>query len=96
MAGLRKDIPADEVGLEAGSSRISRSGTSASMCISQLSRADARIGSYLESILKCQILQYFCVWASDRPSFKVKIQKGALHDALVAGRSAGCLMDVWC
>lgn len=37
-----------------------------------------------------------CVWASDRRSLKVKIQKGALHDALVAGRSAGCLVDLWC
>lgn len=26
---------------------------------------------------------------------KVKIQKGALHDALVAGRSARCLVDLW-
>ena len=95
VAGLQKDIlQMKYAGLEAGSSRNSKSDTCCIyMCLSGMGDTPAKKGS-LESILKCQILKYSCIWASCTPSFKVKIQKYALHDALVAGRSAGCFVDL--
>ena len=98
VAGLWKDIlqmKSLHAGLEAGSSRKPKSDT-CYIYVRLSGMGDTPIGKgCLESILKCQILQYSCIWASHTPSFKVKILKDALHDALFAGRSAGCLVDLW-
>ena len=50
---------------------------------------------FLKSILKCRVVQYTCVGRAPSAAFKVRIEKSVLHDALVAGRAAGCFVDLW-
>ena len=98
MAGLHKeiqDLKAMQSGVRAWSSRGTCSDT-CYMYVRLASLDDVPIWKcYLATILKCQILQYSCVRTSSKPSFKVKILKSAFHDVLVAGKAAGCFIDLW-
>ena len=57
---------------------------------------DAPIGkAQLETLLKCQVVQYTCIKALPCPVFKVKIFEEALQLAIIAGRESGCFVDLW-
>ena len=50
---------------------------------------------FLESVLRCRVLQYTCVRNSPSFAYKVRINKNELQSALMAGRASGCFVDLW-
>ena len=50
---------------------------------------------FLESVLRCRVLQYTCVRNSPSFAYKVRINENELQSALMAGRASGCFVDLW-
>lgn len=51
--------------------------------------------TFLESRLKCQVLQYICITNQPTYDFKVKIRETDLFAAMTAGKEPGCFVDLW-